>query len=286
MSGPTICGATGSATSSPAWAAGRALCGLPDGTTTERSGPAPAPASLSARQAEAAGLLTSGTCGLRGTGSSRSAALQSSLESRLQRRLSSRGSTLYTLTWKPWATASGPSRFRLRASAPRTSETGCGGWPTPTSSLAHKGVRSEEGAIREVMRSKEPDLAALSQMAGWPTTAARDWKGATRDRWGTNARPLNEVATLAGPARFTVSGLLLTGSSAEMASGGQLNPEHIRWLMGYPPEWGSCAPMAMPSSRRSRQSSSPRGSRKKPPISGAPAPACCRTLSEMAGDLL
>jgi hypothetical protein len=233
---------------------------LPDGRTVDQHGLAAALVSLSARQVKALGLTTSGIYGPPGSTSSRSVDLQSSLASRLQARLSTLGSTLYTLTWKAWVTPSGVLRSRLRASVRRTSATErtgwvtptvrdwkdtpgmtaqrdgkdrndqlprqaylCG-WPTPTASLADKGVRSMEGGIREAMRNHGPDLAAVSTL------------------------------TVNGPARLTASGHMLTGSDAQMESGGQLNPPHSRWLMGYPVEWDACAPTETPSFLRKQQS--------------------------------
>ena len=62
-----------------------------------------------------------------------------------------------------------------------------------------------------------------------------------------------EVLPEPRPMRLTVSGQMLTGSSAEMESGGQLDPSHSRWLMGLPPEWDDSAPTATPSQRKSRK---------------------------------
>ena len=131
MSAPATYADSHNAISSQALAFGPMPSGLPDGATTDLFGLVPVRANLSARQAKELGLMTSGTCGQPSTTSSKSATLNASLVSRLQAKTQTLGSTLYTLTWKPWVTPSGRSRFRLRASARGTSETGCTGWPTP-----------------------------------------------------------------------------------------------------------------------------------------------------------
>lgn len=122
------------AISSPGSADGRLPCVAQDGQTAARHGQHHALASLSARQAKDLGLLTSGTYGPPHIGLSASASLSWFLASNLAALTRTTGSTLYKLTWKPWAMPSGRLRFRLRASARRTSETELIGWPTPIAS--------------------------------------------------------------------------------------------------------------------------------------------------------
>ena len=106
---------------------------LQDGQRIARSGPDPALANLSARQAKELGLLTSGTYGPRSiTSSAASAHLQSCLASRLRARLPLPGATLYEMTWSLRDTPLGLRICALRASAHHTSDNDCGGWPTPS----------------------------------------------------------------------------------------------------------------------------------------------------------
>jgi len=343
-SGPVNSPDLPSATSSQESADGALRCALLDGQRIDLCGPDPALVSLSPRQAKEAGLLTSGTSGLRSTTSSASANLQSSLESRLQARMGSPGWNLYALTAKHRDTPSGLSIYALRASAHRTSGSGFGGWPTassrdwkdtagmattgtnpdgsertrldqlprvaqlsgwttpqahdmsgrsetqkqihgtkhgcaclvlesklsgwptPTAKLAAGGeYKDPEKALARVLGPHANDLRDFAQMAGWPTPIVNDTLGSTHCYGKKKADGTRDIfwklpgaAKLAGPARFTASGEMLTGSTAGMESGGQLNPAHSRWLMGYPPEWCACAVTAMQSCLRSRRSSSVR----------------------------
>ena len=283
------CADTPNAIFSPASEDGHAHYSLQAGRQADQSGPEAAPASRSAQPGKALGSPTTGTCGPTSDASLRSASLQQSLESRLQARLQNLGSTLYKQTWKSWVTPSGVSRSRLRASGRRTSAIEFTGWVTAsardwkdTAGMSTTGT-DPDGKTR----TRLDQLPRQATLAGWPTARAEDaessgmrhsrgvadtltavavhlagWQTPSidsfRKRGGDRSDELGNqevVKNVEGPARLTASGKLLTGSCAGMESGGQLNPAHSRWLMGYPTGWDDCAVTVTPSSRRKPRSS-------------------------------
>lgn len=185
MSGQMNFGDLFSAISSPESASGRTRSGAPDGQTIDPSGPAPALANLSARQAEKEGKLTSGTYGRTGSGLSRTIDLQSLLASKLHQRTASGGSILYRLIWKARATPSGRRICALRASewtgeAPRGGNGYSGPYgiaPIPWSPDGF--VILPSGLIRALWSAASTsDNGSISLLSGYPTPRAEDGESA------------------------------------------------------------------------------------------------------------
>ena len=233
-----------------------------DGQQTSRSGPAAPHASLSASPGNSPRVTTNGTspsilrswsgpvapsCCLanRSPAQTLSARFQRQLTDRLQQRLHGHGAMIYKTVWKARVTPMGRQICALRASALRTLDSvsfsallggmlwhgSLAGWPT---------ITATDGAKQ----------GAASTLAGWSTPSARDWKdspgmaleavnpdGSTRTRIDQLPRQAQLASGTTGPARFTASGQMLTGCSAGMNGGGQLNPLMSAWLMGYPLHW-------------------------------------------------
>jgi hypothetical protein len=87
-------------------------------------------------------------------------------------------------------------------------------------------------------------LNAVAQASGWPTPTTRDHKDSKECPNVPLNALLGRVAWLtANPqaARITGDGIMLTGCSAGMESGGQLNPAFSAWLMGFPEAWCKAA---------------------------------------------
>ncbi len=257
---------TVNATSSPGLEGGPGPCASPGGPMTGPCGPDHALANLSARQAEAEGLLTSGTYGRTGSTSSGSVDLQRFLVSKLRQNLPYPGLTLFKMTWKVRVTPLGRLICALRASGRSISGKGCGSWGTPrvTTNAGHpspqctgKGSRLEDQAALAPWQTptlqdatggprtpdkkwgSAPENQAIAKLTHWPTPrsseAGPDY--AIQDREKSGGMSLQTTAAMAGwPTPMS--------APDSEASHGQSSGQYRRQM-------AECAPWPTPSSQGS-----------------------------------
>ena len=135
---------------------------------------------------------------------------------------------------------------RLSQSEVSTGETGCGlspgaeMWPTSTT-RDWKGSYTQEAMTRKDGKTRDDLLPTVAEMHNGtqPERPADLWTTATVD----------DANCQTGPP---------PSSNAEpTASRGQLNPDFVCWLMGYPAGWLNYVDLETPSPRKSPRKSSP-----------------------------
>ena len=155
----------------------------------------------------------------------------------------------FSETWPRWGLMRNGECWERPTLVPRTAANESGLWPTPTvcGNYNRKGASSTSGDGLATVVRMFPTPTATNTKAnhmrgadnGKPrearnylaTPTARDWRSgkasqATMDR---NSRPLSEQI------------------------GGQLNPNWVEWLMGWPPGWTDLRPLVMDRCRNARQ---------------------------------
>ena len=126
-------------------------------------------------------------------------------------------STTFYLTWKASTTPRKRLLFRLVPSAPHTDETGFSLWPTPKATEIEESVLNwKERKEKEGSKVGGPSLNVAVKM--WPTPVTNDAKNATLPPAATDWDNIPGA-------------LIRTGHQ------GQLNPEWVECLMGFPIGW-------------------------------------------------
>lgn len=141
-----------------------------------------------------------------------------------------------------------------RMAAPWLTPTATEAGGTPEQQLARKAKTASKGiSIGKTVSNLSLQAQLVEPEASpWASPTARDWKDSPGQatEWANPDGTMRERLDLMPRQAF---GARAIGSTVETESGAQLNPEHSRWLMGLPREWGSCAPTETPASDPSQR---------------------------------
>jgi hypothetical protein len=91
------------------------------------------------------------------------------LGSKLQTRLEKAGSMEYQQTWSQKVTPAGRPYWAHTASARRTSDKGCTGWPTTGAGDEKWRISTTKAAERRATSGHQISLECAAHLAGWPT---------------------------------------------------------------------------------------------------------------------
>ena len=171
-------------------------------------------------------------------------------------------STLCSLTWKTKVTKGGRCLFRLAASTRRTGASAAQLWATPNT-MDYLPQRSPEALLRQAATSRKGrtrpanlrEQVCEDTVRLWPTPRANCMNGASRAPRRQGAPDLQTVVAMfptptterlcggSGAAErleeMEASGQITPEErrSMQAGNGGQLNPDWVEWLMGYPIGW-------------------------------------------------
>ena len=171
-------------------------------------------------------------------------ALQMTLEGSTER---------FSLTWPRWGMLLDGVVMGLSMWERPTDGTGYSLWPTPQAVMVDNLSSSQPDSQGRYQRQTGSDFGInlLDAVHLWPTPQSRDWKG--QSQWGQH-QPMDNLNNAVMWAMPTPRANLVTDCTtkgatrnsgniedavAKAGSIGQLNPEFVEFLMGFPKGWTS-----------------------------------------------
>lgn len=133
---------------------------------------------------------------------------------------------LWSEGWPRSGTIASGTASRHVPLVPLTGGTGYGLWRTPDASVVTGGAANAEDRKRQGHAIGLHDQVNTPSM--WPTPSSRDWK----DSPGMAFEGVNPDGS-----RRDRTDLLPRRVYQQDQTGGQLNPQWVEWLMGYPAGW-------------------------------------------------